>query len=153
MRFSGLHSILAGLVTLMFSALLVAPCFCSTASAEESGDSDDEGCCPSQVAPDSNSGEEPEDEEGCCCTMLSTCGQSEGGALSVSGGAVVSTFDDELSLQGPTTWWTPDLVATLWVVDRLSIAFDSAPSWSEVPPYIVRPDRSQSYLTHSVLLI
>ena len=144
MWFARTHSILAGLVMLMFSALLMAPCFCATAMATEAEDADDSGCCPEQAAQESDPQEDPGEEEGCCCTTLSACGQSDGVTIAGDGGAVISTFDEDDAVDRDGTWWTPDLVATLWLVDRLSTAFETPSTSEEIPPHKLRPDRSET---------
>jgi len=120
------------------------------------GETADDGasdCCPETQAAESASQGEDDDQHGddCCCDGVTACSDSD--TKSLSGiDAMPSTFETEHELEGPTFWLTPDLVATLWLVERLAANDGSTTS---VPPPLdeVRTDRSDSYLKHSILLI
>lgn len=84
------------------------------------------------------------------CSNGSECGDSTN-RIGAAAAAVGST--DELhELEGPDFWWSPQLVATLWLVDRLAEATTpTTPPGS--PPPTLAADRSNTYLTLSTLLI
>lgn len=148
-------SMLAPLVTLAFSAVLVLPCFCATAMAQgsESGGEAGADCCPetSSQSTDADSSDVPGDDDDCCCDDGATCVGDAGDDTVFGHQAVTSSFD-ESDVEAPNTWWTPDLVATLWVVDRL--AETSTPTADQVVETDdVHPDESDTYLQQATLLI
>lgn len=154
MRFQRAHSVVATLVTLAFSAVLLAPCFCATATASELDESDDGDCCPTQNEEPDEPGEHDNDEgDDCCCAVFSVCEQSSQ-AVPVGGGdALISTFQEDGEIDSPTTWWTPDLVAALWLVDYLAGVDDTVDVSDDIPPLENRPDRSETYLQQLTLLL
>ncbi len=122
----------------------------------EAGDNVDEGsseCCPETQDTESasNGGDDDQHGDDCCCDGVSTCSDSDSRTLS-GVDAIPSTFEMDHQLEGPTFWLTPDLVATLWLVERLAANIGSSTS---VPPPLIeaRTDRSDAYLEHSILLI
>ncbi|MFU8802971.1 MAG: hypothetical protein ACNA8W_04090 [Bradymonadaceae bacterium] len=123
---------------LVLMAALVVPAFCATATAQTLDISGEDHPC-SQAMVEENCNEAEVDH--CCGEKQST--QLE---------TVISSSDEEEQLQGPTSWWSPDLLVALWLIDRLArstpIAFPV-----EASPPILRPDRSNTYLIHSTLLI
>ena len=150
MLFAQTRSILAGLVTLTFAATMLLPCFCATAFAADLDETSSTDCCPETG--ESSPGDEEQDGDACCCNGLSACGQSDTTERANLDALLGSEVDDGANLEGPTTWWTPDLVAALWLIDRIANSTDSiAPPKFHAPTD--RPDRSDTYLKHATFLI
>ena len=143
------RSILGLVTTLAFSAVLLLPCFCATAMAQQDVDpADVEECCPSKQAP---SDDEPAHDD-CCCDGVSVCGESGEAPAAQGSYGIVPSSEDMTSIDGPTTWWTPQLVATLWLVDQLASSTDDAEP-PRISPPVQLSDRSDTYLQHSTFLI
>ena len=145
-KFNSTLSVMAGL---MFSATILLPCLCAAAvDAEDEALGEDEAssCCPERAE------ESPEDEQGddCCCE--GPMAQTSGDELVAHTGQTALTSSCEDDVESPNTWWTPDLVATLWLVDRLATTELPLPS-VDVSSTHHRPDRSATYLEHANLLL
>lgn len=141
------HSLLAAFATLFFTFAMSLPGVCALAMAkvEEDGEwscsclgsSEDEGAA--------------EADECCCGCGPVTDGQDRPDVEPVL--SAVAPVQEEHLLSPPTLWWTPKLVATLWLVDTLatsSVSLDPT-----LPPVAVLPlwDQSDLYLKNSTLLI
>ncbi len=148
-----LKSVLATMTALGFVSFLLIPCLCSTAAA---GEIEDEatGCCP--FSQDSEPEEEgPEDRESnndCCSDCASTCTKGAGNGDFANSEAVLQMERELLGELTPQTWWTPQILATLWLVDRLAEA-DFSPEPIAWQIRQAHPDRSDTYLQLETLLI
>lgn len=150
MIFGRARSILGLFTTLAFASVLLLPCLCATAFAQGSESTTATDCCPSNQTPQ-------EDEEqpayDCCGGCTTACGQA--GDLDVVDVKAALAQSPEIAgdLDGPTQWWTPDLVAALWLADRIANLAQTSAS----PPieHLSDPafDRSDTYLQHAVLLL
>ena len=121
------------------------PCLCAAAENAEEPPSD---CCP--MSGDSDPTEEREDSD-CCCATVGACGEPDAiqSPADLAGLVGTSQLDE---IDGPTTWWSPDLVAALWLVDRIaSLSAASLPPAEYTSE--VRPDRSNTYLEHATFLV
>lgn len=146
-------SMLAPVVTLAFSAVMLLPCLCATAMAQdvESTVGDEAGCCPETGEPAESQDEPGDSDDDCCCEGATSCANGVDVESPLSIDATTSS-SEETDIDEPTTWWTPDLVATLWVVDVLADALQPQPS-AHPEPDDVRPDESGTYLKTATLLI
>lgn len=138
-------------VTLLFAVALLIPCLCASAAAMEADDSS--GCCPetgqSEVDVSDHDGQDGDDMSDCCCSdPVDTCSSNDLADTSFLPQTTTSSFEE--NIQGPNTWWTPDLVATLWLVDRLADA-ETTSTVEATAYHSIRPDRSEIYLEHSIL--
>ena len=147
MLFDHLHSMLATATAIFFASLLLVPCLCATAMAQETGEPS-EDCCPLSQEPT----QDDRHDEDCCGGCTTACGEAEDIGVSAQGGVVISSVEVNGEIDGPNTWWTPDLVAALWFVDRLALLSEPVPT----PEFAVldnRPDRSDTYLQHATFLL
>ena len=141
-------------MTLVFSAALLIPCFCATAMAAEAQTEDSTDCCPETG--ESNAESSPDDQQSdhedtsCCCDGPVSCSSNDAADAQFLPNTVTSSFDEDLD--APNQWWTPDMVATLWLVDQLSEGVEVSET-QPVSLHTVRPDRSDAYLEHSVLIL
>ena len=142
MFFDRIHSIVAVVATLAFTAMLTLPCFCASASAQME---ESEERCPC------TENEHDQEHEDCCCGCAAATPVDEGTDVLPSGGAVILSVDED-ALETPSTWWSPDLVVTLWLVNRLA-EFEAVAHPEDVEPPTLRPDLSDTYLRHSTFLI
>lgn len=141
------HSLLAALATLFFTFVMSLPGICAMAVASPGTDGDFSCTCLG-----SSGDSEVDDEHSCSCGCdIMSDGHDSPEVDPVLGG--LASSQEELKVSSPTLWWTPKLVATLWVVDRLA----GAPILSDpvLPPLAALPlwDRSDLYLENSILLI
>lgn len=146
------HSMLGVLTMLAFLSASLLPCLCATAAAEDIERLEDGDCCPS--AADTSHEEEPSDTDhsDCCGNCVTACGEAQDFDASPLDVAVVSTTEVTSSIDAPNLWWTPELVATLWVVDHLVSSSNHA-STPMVESFDLRPDRSDTYLQHATFLL
>lgn len=145
-----IHSLWVFATTLLFASVLLLPCLCATAMAQES-DQPAEDCCPSGQSP-MEDGEDRHSED-CCGGCASACGDTDNTSAIPSGGAIVSTAEIGEDIDGPGLWWTPDIVAALWLVDRFALLEEQRLDALSFIPSEIRPDRSDTYLQHATFLI
>lgn len=141
------HSFLAALATLVFAFVMSLPGVCAMAMADSGADEEWKCACLG-----STEDSEPGDDEGCQCGCgLVKDGQDRPDVEPVQ--IAMVNAEDELSKSAPNLWWTPELIAALWVIDQLDgalILTDPA-----LPPVAALSlwDQSDLYLKNSILLI
>ncbi len=146
------HSIVGFLTTLLFASVMLLPCLCGTAMALEVESGGDSDCCPSNEAPAENEDEDPGPDHDCCDGCVVACGE----AADIDGNlgeAVLSSTQELTEIDDSSSWWTPDLVATLWLIDQVALFTEGKQPQPANLPTAQRPDRSDTYLQHSTFLI
>ncbi len=139
---------LAGLV--MFAALLLLPCLCSSAWAQDMDQ--DEGCCPSTVDEEQGQGGDEAPGMECCCEE----GGCKEASSAVADGSEVVMSENLLTVTPPESDlsdWVPTVLAVMWLAQRLEVMTYDA-GGAEVPQREqVQPDGRSTYLNHEILLI
>jgi hypothetical protein len=147
-----LKSMLAMVTAIGFVSFLLIPCLCGTAAAAEI-EEEPTGCCP--FSQDSDPEETPDDQDpdhDCCSDCGTICVQGQGNGDLVGSEAVLSTERDDLEQAGPKLLWTPQILATLWLVDRLAdVEIPSQPPAQHLSTDLI--DRSDTYLKFETFLI
>ena len=150
MLFGRTKSVTSAAVTLIFSVALLLPCLCATAAAQpmEAAGEEASDCCPESAEDDESTEHE---DSGCCCDGPTSCSSNDASDSPFVYQATTSSFDED-DFEAPTSWWTPQLVATLWLFDRLATYTDH----SSPPPTTstsISTDESETYLQHATLLL
>lgn len=148
-----IRSAVAVMTTVVFAVVLTLPCLCATAMAGEVDSGDEDKCCP--MSKDSEPEEEPQDEQGdhdCCGGCAAACGEAHDMDRTEGEAGGLAQEREADSVSAGQSWWTPELLANLWLIDRLAgLETTSSPTYRF--SHLYRPDRSATYLQHKTLLI
>ena len=154
-----IHSVVAVVMATVLSLFSLGSCLCSTATAVESDSSDmaasdaSSDCCPFSKQEENEEPDEGPAHDSCCSDCNMACGEpGERQAHELPSAVVVSADEMTDVEEADKTWWTPELVATLWLAERLA-EFDDQPPIAIDSPSEHRPDCSGTYLKTSTFLL
>ena len=146
---------MTAVTAIAFAFMWLSPCLCSTAMAAEM-EGEPSGCCPhsqdSQSESDQDSPEHPDKDQGCCVDCDAVCAQGGNVDLGDGDASMMHSEREELDELAFDSWSAPQLLATLWLVDRLAEYELPQPEVVDPPP-LAEFDQKKTYLQIETLLI
>ena len=134
------------LSTLIFASAFMLPCLCSTAMAAEKVEGEASCPCSEKDHENQNHG------ESCCCGCDGVNPLEPGESVEMNAPAALTTNNLGEEVRGPGSWWSPELLVALWLLERVEFVEDELLPPSQGPPELYS-DHSETYLEHSTLLI